>query len=338
MNQITRLISKIFLFFLLVFSSFANEIPDDFLGIWESEDRYVFFEENSVLNEENQNSYAVIILKEYYGWYLDRASESLEISQKYLRDKNAAISSNAQIIPFEFTKNVQNTCEIIFSFSNREKNIIPVAIIDDKMYLKFYIKSQNEIQSENSKNSASFWAGNMVSEGFKISQRNDDEKLSCLLISGEKVYDIRYWKTDMEYNPFDVKFICEDGTFEIPSHIQSGGKNFTCVNGRSKKVRNVMKAKSLLELDAVFNEENTVLAVENPYLVKLLDGNTLEYLISIVNNQNSKRKPDPPPLFPDMQVDFHWDLIDVLEKDNEIIQKVRERQKEFGLRGKDIGK
>ena len=37
-------------------------------------------------------------------------------------------------------------------------------------------------------------------------------------------------------------------------------------------------------------------------------------------------------------LDWHWDLIDMLEKDNQLIQQVRARQKEFGPRGKERGK
>ena len=60
--------------------------------------------------------------------------------------------------------------------------------------------------------------------------------------------------------------------------------------------------------------------------------------MKIVEEANKKRKPAPPPLFPAEDLDWHWDLINQLEKGNKIIEKVRERQKKFGPRAQDIEK
>ncbi len=68
---------------------------------------------------------------------------------------------------------------------------------------------------------------------------------------------------------------------------------------------------------------------------RLAGRDTFEALIQIVKEANSRRKPDPPALFPESNLDWHWDLIDMLEKDNQIIQQVRESQKAFGPRGRD---
>ena len=77
---------------------------------------------------------------------------------------------------------------------------------------------------------------------------------------------------------------------------------------------------------------------EEPYLKQLADQNTFEELIKIIKEANSRRKPDPPALFSESDLDWHWEMIDLLEKDNHLIQAVRERQKAFGPRGKDLNK
>ena len=38
----------------------------------------------------------------------------------------------------------------------------------------------------------------------------------------------------------------------------------------------------------------------------------------------------------DLDLDFHWDLIDELEKYHKEIQALRQRQKEFGPRPRDV--
>ena len=59
-------------------------------------------------------------------------------------------------------------------------------------------------------------------------------------------------------------------------------------------------------------------------------------LLNLVQQLNSRRKPLPKPLFPPSNIDWHWDLIDNLEKNNKQVQEVRKRQREFGPRGKDV--
>ena len=77
---------------------------------------------------------------------------------------------------------------------------------------------------------------------------------------------------------------------------------------------------------------------KEPYLVRLADKKTFDDLIKIVKEANSRRKPEPAALFllhyPPL--DWHWDLIDALEKNNPYIQALRQRQKDFGLRAKDL--
>ena len=75
---------------------------------------------------------------------------------------------------------------------------------------------------------------------------------------------------------------------------------------------------------------------DKEYLIKIVDKNDFEALMNIVKAANSRRKPDPPPLFPPKELDWHWDLIDYLEKDNTLVQQVRERQRAFGVRGKEL--
>lgn len=60
--------------------------------------------------------------------------------------------------------------------------------------------------------------------------------------------------------------------------------------------------------------------------------------MEIVRQANSRRKPDPPPLFPEKELDWHWELINQLEKGNKTIEEVRERQRNFGPRPGDLQK
>ena len=51
--------------------------------------------------------------------------------------------------------------------------------------------------------------------------------------------------------------------------------------------------------------------------------------MQIVAEANSRRKDPPPPLFPPSDLNWHWELIALLEKDNTLVREVRLRQRVF---------
>ena len=330
---------KIFvsLFCFLLFSFiFAETLPSKLLGIWESKDRYVFFEQND--QEEPQ---LVVILKTYYGWYLNRAAEPEDYSKKEARVRNTANARNAEHIYIK-NINLKETSNSLYgsldlAYSGWQKNTIPFLLIDGSIYLSYFEK---DIPAEIDENKSwNFYRGIAPSKGFMISPQSLPENITGYIIDGEKLYDVRYWKTDMDYSTDYISFIYKDDTYQIPKHLRSCETNYSCVSGRSKKVRNTVKAFEYKADDYIFNDDASVFTKnEEPYLKELADKETFEELIKIVKNANSHRKPDPPALFPESDLDWHWDLIDLLESGNPIIQKVRERQRAFGPRGKDIGK
>ena len=172
-----------------------------------------------------------------------------------------------------------------------------------------------------------------------ISQQSLPENITGYIIDGDKLYDVRYWRTDMDYSTDYITFTYKEDSYQIPKHLRSCETNYSSVSGRSKKVRNTVKPFAYRAENFIFNDDNTVFTKnEEPYLKQLADRDTFEELIKIIKEANSRRKPDPPALFPESDLDWHWDLIDQLESGNILIQQVRERQKAFGPRGKDRGK
>ena len=81
------------LIFLISINLFSETIPTKLLGIWESKDRYVFFEQN-----DEEEPELVVVLKTYYGWYYDRAAEPAKYAQKKARTRNTATTRNAEHI------------------------------------------------------------------------------------------------------------------------------------------------------------------------------------------------------------------------------------------------
>ena len=343
---------NIIFFVLIIFNSFlfSETIPSKLLGIWEAKDRYIFFEQN----DEN-NSQLVVVLKEYYGWYLDRAAEPADYAIKEARTRNISTPRNAEHIRIQ-NINTEETDNSLYGsldlfYSTWQKNTIPFFMLGDSIYLSYFEKdlpdfvdssvdhAETETDLKNQNFSYTFYRGIAPSQGFMISPQSIPANITGYIIDGNKLYDVRYWQTDMDYSRDYITFSYKDDSYQIPKHLTSSGTNYSCVSGRSKKVRNAVKPFEYNSEDFIFNDDNSVMTRKTePYLRRLADKDTFEALMVLVRNANSRRKPDPPALFPESNLDWHWDLIDLLEKDNVLIQEVRARQKEFGPRGKDSGK
>ena len=320
------------LLFIIFYSLGAIEIPDSLLGLWEGKDRFVFFEQT-----EDEKPQITIVLKDFYGWYFDRAAESEEKSKLEKRIRNDATHKTAEHITFEvnnISKDEQiNAYEIKMNYSKRNINYFPVAIIGDKMYLNFFIKekvlvpenSEFNVKAENEYDG--IWRGTAGSEGIKVCEQKIDENIGAFIIHGEKIFNIRYWKTLMPYDNKLAWFRYDDFEYYIDRHLYSAANNYSCTTGRSTRIRNIVAPRKFNPDDYIFNEDKTILVTDSqPYLTKLADKNDFEALMQLVKEQNAKRKPPRPPLFPPLELDWHWDLIYYLEKDNELIQKVRAEQ------------
>ena len=327
------------LIFFRLFSVFSFELPEQILGIWEGQDRYVFFEnvenpedtevieviENSENPMQNQNK-IIVIFKTYYGWYLDRFAEPFEKSKIQKRARNNTTPKNPLQVEYSCNDLGNDVYNFEISYTKNQKQQLPAAIINNVMYFNFFQKD--------SKN-PNLWNGNDFSKGITVSEQTQKNKLQCLYLTENQCFTIDYWLTDMPFSDSIATFEYKNQTYQINKHVKSMGKVYTCAMGKGKKVRNLKEPK-LFSLEDKIHTQNILVLQTEPNLVKLIDKNTFEHLIQIVNNQNSKRKPLPEPPFPPSNVDWHWDLIDLLEKDNQIIQQVRQRQKQFGPRAKDF--
>lgn len=352
-------------------------VPDAFAGVWERDDRFVMFAENDDFLESrvqeilssadasdeeknaarNQREYISILLKTFYGWYLDRTAEPASFSSE-ARFLNDSTCRDAERIRVEFRpllrgadgggalQDESSAWELFVHYPGvREAAIIPLAIIGGNLYLNFAIKLSDadlsgdanreatrgeDISNENSSDGLlGFWCSLVPTDGVNVSIPASGENIYSTYITRDAVYTIRYWKTEMEYTTENAFFSDGGKTFSVVKHIQSGGKNFTCTNGRSVTIRNVQKSSSrpeVYELDS----RATICGLGEPYLKRVQDENDVQVVARFVRDAMSKKAPNPDPPFPPSDLDFHMDEIYRLEEGNLIIQSLRERNKNFG--------
>lgn len=332
---------KSFFFFLtlLPLTQFAfSELPEQLKGIWSGNDRIIFFGGNDEIS---------IILKEYYGWYYDRAVEPEKFSKINERKRNAATQKTGHDykVSFEKIENDVDAWEMTIFIDEKTRSIIPVALIDGKIYLDFLVKSDfsgpNETETfsnESEKNPLNgYWQGQNSENSIRISQRNSKENIISWYITENGAYQLRFWKTKMAHEDTKAVFSDNSTLYTISKHIFSAGTNYTCVSGRGSNIRNVEKYAEF-PFEYKMDRSGKIIALGNSFLTKVEGKDSAENLMEIVNQANSRRKPPAPPLFPEKELDWHWELINQLEKGNKIIEEVRERQRKFGPRSGDAQK
>lgn len=325
------------LFFMFFFSSILSaEIPEQLKGIWQGNDRIIFFGGNDEIS---------IILKEYYGWYYDRAVEPEEFSKIQPRKRNIATQKKAHSYKASFEK-IENGCdawELTILIDEKTKSTVPLALVDGKIYLNFWLKSE-DTNDENGGNTGNTenpllgcWKGLNTENSIRISQRNSKENLISWYITENGAYRLRFWSTKMPHDDSKAVFSDNNTLFTVEKQIFSAGTNYTCVSGKGSNIRNVEKYAEL-PFKVIMDKSGKIIASGEPFLSKIEGKDSAENLMEIVREANSRRKPDPAPLFPEEELDWHWDLINQLEKGNKIIEEVRERQREFGARPGDTQK
>lgn len=284
------------LFAFALFSATA-EIPSELKGIWSAKDRIVFLDDGDCIS---------VILKEYYGWYYDRAVEPAEHSELLERKRNLATQKHGYEYSVNFNRITEkaNVWEMEITIDKKTKSIIPVALIDDKLYLNFLLKvpydEEQEMDTEEELETNPFygyWQGLNCNDSIRICPRNNIENLISWYITETGVYRLRFWQSKMLHEDSKAVFSDNNKLFTINKHIFSAGTNYSCVSGRSSNIRNVEKYADF-PFQYTLDSTGNIMALGSHYLTKLQDKETAEELMKIVKKANSRRKPDPEPIFP----------------------------------------
>lgn len=307
--------SFLFAFFLsiLLSSNIFSQVPEQLVGLWEGKDRYILV---------GQDGQLAIVLKLYYGWYLDRIAEPETFSQQKKRPRNNATTGNGLRLNATFSKieNTDSAWEITLFDNKKEISTIPIAVKDKKLYLDFLHKTYFDEESK-----TEFWQEINSSQSIRITERKNQKNLYSWYICGKDVYKLRFWETDMEADPFaQAEFTDKDNVYKINKFITSAKKTYTCTTGKSSRIRNVEKFENM---PSSFKIIDDICILSDEYLKKIDDSSSAQELIQILNEADKKIKPQPPSPFSQIDLDWHWDLINELEKDNKQIQELRRNKR-----------
>lgn len=339
--------------------------PDLLKGIWHNYDRYVVFDTGSV-SQEGSKLIPDIVLRTFYQWYNDRAgektsyerdrnaaetiqAEELQLTFTPLTDElftseygKTVVQEDGDILTAE--TNNSGAWDITVKYAGHKLGgedtyHVPVAVIGNKLYLNFALKQEDSdsvpansllngitIQSENLLEG--YWRDAGSANGILVCPPVTNTELLSYYITNDSVYYIRYWQTDMEYNPAAEAFFTDGAkTYTVPKHLRSAERTYTCTLGRRSKIRNIKKSSSIdgdYAQNTVLVEKHTkdsdggdvsytvrtstILVFGKPYLT-LTDGS--RDLKTIVAENNKRRHPAPASPFPPHGVlDFDWSIVE----------------------------
>lgn len=237
---------------------FANDLPEILKGEWIGKDRIITFSDD----QKDEDLQLVLSLRTYYGLYNDRVAEPAEYAEINPRTRNIATHKDAEHIPFEIEPlvvndmTVPNGWSLKLKYSKHDIKYVPFVIIDDEIYFNFFVQVNNHC-----------FAQIGSSDGIKISKIDDKENIACLIFvrdsDSEKtdVFDVRYWKSKMDYSDESAFFSWNGNEYYVPKHILSGVQNYSCTSGRSNKIRNPMPP-------IAHNYEDFIFAYNNQVAVK----------------------------------------------------------------------
>lgn len=342
-----------FLFFLSMFPVFpqlqpSENVPALLEGIWQGKERLLMFSGGSEF---------AVVLRVFYQWYNDRAAEPSSFAEVKSRDRNNASASEPENISVSFitvSENLSRTAGIYWLSVkypyNKESCLIPVCVIDGKLYLDFLIKVSDSdpykamnvenaalLNSSGSLSSSSFApqgkksaefdfdsgfyrAASSVaaSSGITIAPPVFKKEVFSYFINGGDIYKIRYWLSEMDYSSEKASFTDEESgakIFSVDKFLKIGSDLYQCTTGRSTKIRNIEKS-SRPKKKLTFDADKMFVALGDPYLEKVPGKSGSEDLLENVAENNKRRKPAPKPIFPPSEINFHWKDISELEKYN----------------------
>lgn len=297
-------------------SPYSPDTPQILKGIWQGSDRLILFAGN--------DAPFTCILRVFYQWYDDKAAEPSAYSQISTRDRNNTTSRYAENITVNFKTIAENTSKTAGAYELevkypglKEKVYIPLAVVNNSIYLKFYLRKNIPVTAQNNaENIENYYLTDLgAASGITISPPVIKEELLSYFVQGNSIYHIRYWLSQMSDNGEMAEFSDGDSFYQVNKFINTAGRLYTCTTGRSSKIRNIQKS-SAMPQEFVTDEENLIYAYGKPYLAKVPEKETKENLDKMVEENNKRRHPPLKPLFPVSDINFHWKEITELEKYN----------------------
>ncbi len=300
-------------------------VPETLLGVWESDNRFVEFTENSMR----------IVLKPYYRFVYEPftplscvsnprspyapSGDIHSLSLRYLRDK--------KVYPFTVAR-IGDALFLNFMVRLSLPDGEPVARAElTESAGNLAAEAQSAAGTEPAGGLDGVWLPAGAVPALRLYPVEPAKDFYMIVFDGERYFRIRYWKTDARERDVDGRFTGKDGKeYHLPKFFRMDGALYTCITATGKVIRNFEEGRVRVEDGTLRFEPDRVVyagteaAYRHP-VPYILDGNVLAFgepylvrsvvtdLDAAIAEHNAKRRPPRKPIFDFLDLDFHWDEI-----------------------------
>ena len=335
---------------LLLFLIFSPPCPAQSLtGIWENAERFIEYTDTGKTGDTADDTLR-IVLKTYYRYVYDDigtypvAAEQENTGNMYsLRIRypgyKTPVSADVWVhgdgLFASFYKKVPHTLAV-----GTQQNAAQSGI--------------EEIQTNSSSVASSpatvldgFWVEQGFRNGILIYQQEAPAFFDAFFFHGTRYIRFRYWKGDFEYKEKRAGFVCDDGSqVSVPKFIRQYDAIYSCITDNGSKLKNYEKGTvsisdangvrqltltsqgggpgthavgdiyphqtypKIQALPLYYDETDGAFAFGEPFLNRSPIANLQEE----ITRHNSLKRPPPEPLLKADELDFYWDRIKEIRK------------------------
>lgn len=342
----------VYLFLFAVFSLPCPAQPLD--GIWENSERFIEFTKMTGDNtvDGNTSGSLRIVLKTYYRFvYDDMGTYPMTAEQEntgnvyslrirypgFKTPVTAGVWVHADGLFTSFYKKVPYNRSTVTQQSNLQSGTNEI---------------KNNPQSESSSESTvldGFWVEQGFRDGILIYQQNAPAFFDAFFFNGTQYIRFRYWTGDFEYKEKQAGFTLDNGLqVTVPKFIRQYDAVYSCITDNGSRLKNYEKGIiSINSIDGVqhltltpqgggpgsyaagdvypnqkypkiqnlplyYDETDEAFAFGTPFLTR----SSISDLQAEITRHNSLKRPPPEPLFKADELDFYWERIKEIRKQN----------------------
>lgn len=194
-----------------------------------------------------------------------------------------------------------------------------------------------------------FWVEQGFRDGILIYQQAAPAFFDAFFFNGTQYIRFRYWTGDFEYQEKHAEFAFDDGLqVSVPKFIRQYDTLYSCISDNGSKLKNYEKGTVLLNsnngaqqltltpqgggpgthakgdvypnqkypkiqgLPFYYDETDEAFAFGEPFLIR----SSISDLQEEIKRHNSLKRPPPEPLLKADELDFYWDRIKEIRKQN----------------------
>ncbi len=339
-------------FYTILFLFFIVSLPcptQSLAGIWENSERFIEFAEKV---GDDAESTLRTVLKTYYRFvYENMDTYPVKVKQEAAGN---IYSLNIRYQGFRTPMTTSVWVYDNKLFSSFYKKMPYNYVIDTQQRRLLSVSAKQNINSQSVLTPVAtildgFWVEQGFRGGILVYRQETPAFFDAFFFNGTQYIKFRYWTGDLEYKEKYAKFAFDDGAqVTVPKFIRQYGTLYSCITDNGSKLKNYEKGIVLINtnnnarqltlvpqrggpgthaigdvypnqkypkvesLPLYYDESDEAFAFGEPFLIR----SSISDLQEEITRHNSLKRSPPEPLLKADELDFYWERIKEIRKQN----------------------